>query len=244
MTIEQFNTSHDHGIAISLGLVSGMSRFNMTALKISPDADTEVEMFEYTDAYVFPPDDGVEMEMVSTEAGANIAIIGLDENGEEKAEVFVSINGTLAIGKWSAINAMLNDGPVELVNDLTVQTLGGVGNIYAKIMLGNNRDYQGAFVIPSDHRALVAGLIISMQKAIGVDAGGQISVHTIPPNSDFKIKQFSSFVQKEGNTSIEFKNLYPEIIDPGTKIVLTVEATAASSNFLARLPIVLIKTTL
>ncbi len=237
MTLEIFKGNHHFGLAVGLGLITGMNRFNMTAAKINPATDTESDMVAFTDNYVFPPDAGVEMEMVSTEAGRTIEIIGLDENGMEKIEdTIVTVNGTVAIGKWSMIHGVTNGGPDSLAAVLTIKEV-GAATVYAQILADDNRSFQGVHVIPADKQGYVTRLIISMQKAIGVDAAGIIRVKTIPPGQNYRIIQFGSQLQKEGNTSAEFENAFPEIIPSRTKLILTVEATAAGTEFQARIPL-------
>jgi len=233
MTHEIFSADQEFGFAVSKGVITGLSRFNMTAIKNNPTSDTERDMVQFADDYVFPDSSGEEMEMVATEAGRNILIKGLDADGKEKEETRVSIDGTLAIGIWSAINRVTNNGPEGLSAVLTIKKV-GAATIYAQIEIGFNRTFMGVHVVPSNKEAFVSELIISMQKAVGVDVGGTIRVKSTPPGANHRICQFASQLQKEGNTSLSFFNRYPEIAPPRTKLILTVEATAASADFLAR----------
>lgn len=241
---DKFYPRHNFSVAVALGLIDGMSSFRIVGEKFGPPVGEEVDV-AFTDTYVFPPSTGEAMQLVSDNAGDTgqaIIINGLDENMNIKEKTFVTNGVTpVPIGEWSAINKATNFGPAqETLGNLDIETLGG-GNTYARVRVGGNISANSAYTIPMGHQAVAEDVFVSMIKPTGSDSGAEVKVYVILPGSSIRIEVAPIGLQRSGTSTQYLPIPLPALFQPGTRVISTITAGAASMDFVTRLSILLVK---
>lgn len=181
--------------AIAAGAVTGKTPIYVTGRNGDVDNVRE-DIWEIGGTYVFPPDGGIQMRVVSTSAADDGSPAGtgartvdihyLDAAGATQSET-VTLNGT------SAVNTVATD--ILRIQDFHVKTVGSGGAVagvlslqntagtvtYSSIDTGNNKARQAIFTIPAGCR----GYITTVWAGAGVASGQHYLDASLRSTSDF-----------------------------------------------------------
>jgi len=231
------------GVAIALGGVTNFSTRNVFGGRVNLPSLAEVDVVPFADAYVFPPDGGEEMQVVSSDAGndSTLAVTGLGAEGEYRSEE-VAINGAVTIplsGLWSRINGIVTSGGEELV-PLSISVTGPGAAVTYAVLQASQTDNNSVFTIPAGKKGLVLSFVPTMTKSGGSDVGVLARVKVRRRGGVF-VTPFALGMQRSGNTAPSFDNVLPDMIPPLTDIKITAEADSASTSVGVRYSLLLVE---
>lgn len=162
-----------------------------------------VDVWSHGGAYAFPAAGGVRMEIVSTSAQDGPAGTGiltarisyLDVNFAEQEET-VTLNGLVA-APTAAVNirrinyfAAETAGTSEAaVGTVTLRLFGG-GATYARIEIGDAREYRAIYTVPAGKRALMLDWLVSA----GASSAGHHTRFAYATNYDFTHGHVHTFI--------------------------------------------------
>lgn len=251
LRFQQDIVSREYFLAASLGLIAGVE----TVVKFGhcPNAGiTPTDVWEHGGTqpiYIFPPDAGEALEMVSLEAGdAGISIVieGSDASGKFKRDVKV-LNGVVPVAldsTWSAIHRAYNDAPegTLLTDKVFIRTAGGGGNDYAVIDDDDQQTSQAVFKVFSNRIAL----IVNFSNAINKDAGGP-NVGAINrlriANQDKNYRSRVYFgLQQLGVSNLSSDSIIPLIVPPWGRIKAQTTPNTADMDISSEFSLLLIDT--
>lgn len=179
-------------------------------------------IWDGSNEYTFPSDDGEIMEIVSS-SGADtqdVVVQGLDENFLDK-----TWTGTLAgqapvsIGTWTRIFRAYNDGDANFVGGITINKVGG-STEYLKILDGNNQTLMAIYTIPADKVGYLTRYSLSAQNeqsSSSIHFTAQIRTREF--GKVFRVREIVSF-----GTSHDTERVlqFPTKLQPKTDIIFNV----------------------
>jgi hypothetical protein len=179
-------------------------------------------IWDGSNEYTFPIDDGEIMEIVSSSGTdkQDVVVQGLDENFLDK-----TWTGTLAgqtpvnIGTWTRIFRAYNDGNADFVGDITINEVGGSTD-YLKILDGNNQTLMAIYTIPADKIGYLTRYSLSAQNeqsASSIHFTAQIRTREF--GKVFRVREIVSF-----GTSHDTERVlqFPTKLQPKTDIIFNV----------------------
>jgi len=178
-------------------------------------------IWDGSNEYTFPSDDGEVMEVVSSNNtdNQNIVIQGLDENFLDK-----TWTGTLAgqtpvnIGTWTRIFRAYNDGNANFLGNITIKKDGGSID-YVKILDGNNQTLMCVYTIPADKIGYLTKYSLSAQKPSSSSINFTAQIRTREFGKVFRVREIVSFgTDHDTQRSLDF----PTKLQPKTDIIFNI----------------------
>jgi hypothetical protein len=179
-------------------------------------------IWDGSNEYTFPSEDGEVMEIVSSSGTdtQDVIVQGLDENFLDK-----TWTGTLAgttpvnIGTWTRIFRAYNDGNANFVGDITINEVGGSTD-YLKILDGNNQTLMAIYTIPADKIGYLTRYSLSAQNeqsSSSIHFTAQIRTREF--GKVFRVREIVSF-----GTSHDTERVlqFPTKLQPKTDIIFNV----------------------
>ena len=179
-------------------------------------------IWDGSNEYTFPSDDGEIMEIVSSSGTdtQDVVVQGLDENFLDK-----TWTGTLAgqtpvnIGTWTRIFRAYNDGNANFVGDITINEVGGSTD-YLKILDDNNQTLMAIYTIPADKIGYLTRYSLSAQNeqsSSSIHFTAQIRTREL--GKVFRVREIVSF-----GTSHDTERVlqFPTKLQPKTDIIFNV----------------------
>lgn len=242
LKVNNFEIGANFELAVALGIVQGFSSVTISGTKTEVSL-TLGSMTDIGQDYVFPPDSGQLLEVVSDNVGDDslITVLGLDVNGVEKFEE-VTVNGTTPVplsGLWSRINSSVNTGSSNFAGTVITRTLGGAGNTYSLINPVSQISQDGVYSVPLGKRLSIISGITSMTKNSGSNTSVMAGFSSRSRGGVF-LTPFFIALQRDGTTSEKLENEFPFPLEALSDVRLVVEAKAAGNSVLTRLSTLLI----
>lgn len=253
LKFQQDISSREFLIAAALGLIPGVQ--SEVKFGHCPDAagtiNTDVWERGGTQAiYLFPPDAGEAMEMVSLAAGdttQSVLVEGLDENGLPKTDT-KTLNGVVPValdGLWSSVHRICNravDGD-SFTADCIVQTAGGAGNIYAVADDDDQQTSQAIFKVPSDKVAVIINFSNAMNKSGGPSSSTVNRLRIARKDKNFQSRVYFG-LQETGTTNLSSDAVLPLVVGPWSRIKAQATPSAGPMDISAEFSLLLIDTDL
>ena len=179
-------------------------------------------IWDGSNEYNFPSDDGENMEIVSTSGSdtQDVVVQGLDENFIDKTWTGTLTGSTAVnIGTWTRIFRAYNDGNANFVGDITINEVGGSTD-YLKILDGNNQTLMAIYTIPADKIGYLTRYSLSAQNeqsSSSIHFTAQIRTREF--GKVFRVREIVSF-----GTSHDTERVlqFPTKLQPKTDIIFNV----------------------
>ena len=179
-------------------------------------------IWDGSNEYNFPSDDGENMEIVSTSGSdtQDVVVQGLDENFIDKTWTGTLTGSTAVnIGTWTRIFRAYNDGDANFVGDITINQVGGSTD-YLKILDGNNQTLMAIYTIPADKVGYLTRYSLSAQNeqsSSSIHFTAQIRSREF--GKVFRVREIVSF-----GTSHDTERVlqFPTKLQPKTDIIFNV----------------------
>ena len=179
-------------------------------------------IWDGSNEYNFPSDDGENMEIVSTSGSdtQDVVVQGLDENFIDKTWTGTLTGSTAVnIGTWTRIFRAYNDGDADFVGDITINEVGG-STEYLKILDGNNQTLMAIYTIPADKVGYLTRYSLSAQNeqsSSSIHFTAQIRTREF--GKVFRVREIVSF-----GTSHDTERVlqFPTKLQPKTDIIFNV----------------------
>ena len=179
-------------------------------------------IWDGSNEYTFPSDDGEVMEIVSTSGSdtQDVVVQGLDENFIDKTWTGTLTGSTAVnIGTWTRIFRAYNDGDANFVGDITINQVGGSTD-YLKILDGNNQTLMAIYTIPADKVGYLTRYSLSAQNeqsSSSIHFTAQIRSREF--GKVFRVREIVSF-----GTSHDTERVlqFPTKLQPKTDIIFNV----------------------
>lgn len=179
-------------------------------------------IWDGSNEYTFPSDDGEVMEIVSTSGSdtQDVVVQGLDENFIDKTWTGTLTGSTAVnIGTWTRIFRAYNDGDANFVGDITINQVGGSTD-YLKILDGNNQTLMAIYTIPADKVGYLTRYSLSAQNeqsSSSIHFTAQIRTREF--GKVFRVREIVSF-----GTSHDTERVlqFPTKLQPKTDIIFNV----------------------
>ena len=179
-------------------------------------------IWDGSNEYTFPSDDGEVMEIVSTSGSdtQDVVVQGLDENFIDKTWTGTLTGSTAVnIGTWTRIFRAYNDGDANFVGDITINQVGGSTD-YLKILDGNNQTLMAIYTIPADKVGYLTRYSLSAQNeqsSASIHFTAQIRTREF--GKVFRVREIVSF-----GTSHDTERVlqFPTKLQPKTDIIFNV----------------------
>ena len=179
-------------------------------------------IWDGSNEYTFPSDDGEIMEIVSSSGTdtQDVVVQGLDENFLDKTWTGKLAGQTpVNIGTWTRIFRAYNDGNADFVGDITINEVGGSTD-YLKILDGNNQTLMAIYTIPADKIGYLTRYSLSAQNeqsSSSIHFTAQIRTREL--GKVFRVREIVSF-----GTSHDTERVlqFPTKLQPKTDIIFNV----------------------
>lgn len=179
-------------------------------------------IWDGSNEYNFPSDDGENMEIVSTSGSdtQDVVVQGLDENFIDKTWTGTLTGSTAVnIGTWTRIFRAYNDGNTNFTGDITINEVGG-STEYLKILDGNNQTLMAIYTIPADKVGYLTRYSLSAQNeqsSSSIHFTAQIRTREF--GKVFRVREIVSF-----GTSHDTERVlqFPTKLQPKTDIIFNV----------------------
>lgn len=212
--------------AIGAGKVPRLTPVNWLARRVNVSTSGKADLFDYTDNYIFPPDDGEEMTVESndaSDAGKIIFILGLDEDKLEKTQFFALDTMPISIGKWSRINETVS--AFGSLNG-TITTQGT--NVYSVLLAADGRSFSGVYSSPVDKRLQLLSVYAGIScLSSGADATVCGELMAKPANqipAEF-VTAFPFGLRVDGTSSTTIPNTVPTSINGSVDLKVHAESS-------------------
>lgn len=231
---------------IAAGRVAGAKAVHVTGRNGDIDNARE-DIWESGGSYVFPPDAGIQMRVVSTSAaddgspegtGARTADIHyLDANGAE-AEETVTMNGVSAVSTAATNIRRVNDFHVKTVGSggvsagvISLQNVAGTVT-YASIDTGNNKVRQAIYSVPAGCRLYIT----NVWGGAGVVSGQHYLDMSLRTTSDFVGDELTpgvfqhkvNWISQDGTSSLDFE--VPIVIPALADVKISAVSDSGAAN--------------
>lgn len=190
--------------------------------------------------YEFPPDAGVQCEVVSTLAadalagtGAQKIIVqGLDENFEER-EVEVEMAGLteVDIGIFARVcraYVIASGTGGANAGDITIRNTATPAKIYAQISAGNNQTLMAIYTVPANSIGYVYSLTGSILRETTNNKAADVRIYYRNFGSNTRRLQSHIAIHGSSPTATLQYNHCPDTVSEKTDIICSATATAAS----------------
>lgn len=228
---EHFDGDIDPEIAIGLGIIDGVTNWNMFGAFTNLQQDVERDLtWLPVNTIPLPALTGESLEIVSTDPadiGTEIEINALGPGAEYLAPFTVQLNGTTPvplpdlISRINQADSVDDDGFAGTVN---VQGAGG-GTVFATLRPEDQQMNQALFTVPAGSKWSVAVLIATMLRSQGTENEVRVSLLFKPCTATKWRRPFSFGAQRSGDSAVDLHNRYPTIASGPVDIKLTAVAS-------------------
>jgi len=178
-------------------------------------------IWDGSNEYVFPDDNGEDMEVVSSSGSdnQNIVIQGLDENFQLKTlNTTLTGSNPVGIGTWSRIFRAYNDDSTNFAGNITINEVGQSID-YAKILIGNNQTLMCVYTIPADKIGYLTKYSLSAQKPSSASINFTAQIRTREFGKVFRVQEIVSFgTDHDTQRTLDF----PTKLQPKTDIIFNI----------------------
>jgi len=178
-------------------------------------------IWDGSNEYVFPDDNGEDMEVVSSSGSdnQNIVIQGLDENFQLKT-LSTTLTGSnpVAIGTWSRVFRAYNNDSTNFAGNITINEVGQSID-YVKILIGNNQTLMCIYTIPADKIGYLTKYSLSAQKPSSSSINFTAQIRTREFGKVFRVQEIVSFgTDHDTQRTLDF----PTKLPPKTDIIFNI----------------------
>lgn len=234
-----FQIFYDFASSVALKLITGVNDFQTFGHVENLQAGVITDVSELaTTSIPLPSNNGENIEIVSDNATDSdlIIVFAVGPNGVKIDPITVQLNGVtpVLIGNLSRINDARSIGVSGFNGTLTMQQQGG-GLIFGIMSETSQKLNQCLYTVHNLSKSILKGLIVSMHKSGG---GNTELVHDVLIKRFDQVKWsliFTLGLQRDGSTSVQFDNAYPEQIEGPFDIKVQVLSSSAGAAATARI---------